>query len=144
MFVRSIRRSRRHSSRTDPTYATSHIPLHREGALDAGSSWRVTAGALLGSRQPECLAAQGYKLGVISIMAVPCDSVPPLVRRVGVASPNARDGAKRVHGGSIGPAPPYPRSILRSSGSGPSDDAERGQFMLRSMVGARGFEPPTS
>jgi hypothetical protein len=64
-----------------------------DGALVASSSGRATAGALLTGHYGKRLAAQGYKLGVIPLVALPCDAVPPLIRRVGGASPNARDRA---------------------------------------------------
>ena len=63
------------------------------GALDASASWRGAAGALLTARHPKCHSAQGYKLGVLRLVTLPCDAVPPPVRRNGETSPNARNGA---------------------------------------------------
>ena len=82
------------SSRTDPTVLASHIlGSMTNGALVASSSGRATAGALLTGHYGKCLAAQGYKRGGIPLVALPCDAVPPLIRRGGEASPNAGNRA---------------------------------------------------
>ena len=86
------------SSGTDPN---AHARCARtvgcdDGTLLAHRFRRVAGDALLGGHHQECLAAQSHQLSMPRRMPLPCDAVPPLVRRVGGASPHARNRAERI------------------------------------------------